>query len=177
MNKKIWIFLGISLAINCVFIGFEGSRMRYQQTSTPSARVKNKQVLPKMPNDLKSLGFKLMQNKEKEEFSTQVQDMYEAMRKVKSELNKDPFEEDKFRAAVREAAQIRISLDKLAEENMVEIIAKMPPEERHSIAEHLERKDAFFKRRRERRTEEARQRGESPDYIPPQPPVENRPSE
>ena len=150
MNKKVLIFLGASLAVNFVFIGFEASRMKYQQSGFPSDR-------PGMPDGLKSLGFKVIQNMKEDEFVLHTKEMHEAMRKAKVELNKDPFDEDGFREALQEAAQARITLDKTVEEKMVEILSKMPPEERRRFAKEFGRRDRFFKERSRRRKMGSRQ--------------------
>ena len=169
MNKNVLIFLGVSLAINCVFIGFEASRMHYQSTGNvpPSRPV----FMPrKGPNDLKSLGYKLMPPKNKDALTLHQQEMHEALRKVKAELNKDPFDEEKFKEALQEAAQIRVAVDKDVQENMVEMISKMAPEERRRFAKQFGEKHQFFKDRSERRKREMRERAKRRHRFFPFPP-------
>ena len=82
MNKKILIALGVSLALNFIFIGFEASRMYYQPCRRiPPARP---EFMPPQMKGVRSPEQKIF----KDAFKNHGKEMKAAMKDVKAALKK-----------------------------------------------------------------------------------------
>ena len=149
MNKKLLSILGVSLALNFIFIGFEASRIYYQPCGhTPPARPEF------IPHRMPDGGFnapeqKMMQKTFKDVFKNHGKEMKNAMKDVKAALKKEPFDAEQFKAALKKAAEVRNAIDTAVQENMVEMISQMSSEERLRFAKQFEDKDKFFKHKKD----------------------------
>ncbi|MBO4643488.1 MAG: periplasmic heavy metal sensor [Alphaproteobacteria bacterium] len=153
MNKKLLITLGVSLALNFIFIGFEASRIYYQPCGCgrghiPPARP---QIMPHhMPGgNFNPFEQKMMHKTFKDAFKNHGKEMKEAMKNVSAALKKEPFDAEQFKAALQKASEVRAAIDATVQENMVEMISKMSPEERQRFAKQFERKDKNFKHKKD----------------------------
>ena len=170
MNKKLLITLGVSLALNFMFIGFEASRIYHQPCHrVPPARPEF------MPRPMDGHGFPMMQKTFKDAFKNHGTEMKKAMKDVKAALKKEPFDAEQFKAALQKAAEVRQTIDAAVQENMVETISKMSPEERQGFAKHFDQKEKFFKHQKSMNGKHFkphdRKRAKRP--LPPPPPEEN----
>ncbi|MBR4127676.1 MAG: periplasmic heavy metal sensor [Alphaproteobacteria bacterium] len=173
MNKKLLITLGVSLALNFIFIGFEASRIHYQPCHRiPPARP---EFMPRPMDGRRSPEQKMMQKTLKDAFKNHGKEMKEAMENVKAALQKEPFDAGQFKAALQKAAEIRQSVDAAVQESMVETISKMSPEERHRFAKQFGQKGKPFKHRKDMKGNHFKRHGEKhPERpLPPPPPEEN----
>lgn len=174
MNKKIWITLGVSLALNFIFIGFEASRIYYHPCGCgrghiPPARPEF------VPHRMHGGAFnpaeqKMMQKTFKDAFKNHGKEMKKAMKDVKTALKKEPFNAEQFKAALQKASEVRSSIDAAVQENMIEMVSKMSPEERARFAKQFDRKDKFFNHKKDMRGKHGEKHGGHP--MPPPPPEE-----
>ena len=151
MNKKLLITLGVSLALNFIFIGFEASRIYYQPCNhIPPARP---EFMPhRMPDGkFKAPERNMMQKTFKDAFKNHGKEMKKAMQNVRDALKKEPFDVEQFKEALKKASEVRSSIDAAVQENMVEMISKMSPEERSRFSKQFGQKDKFFKHKKDMR--------------------------
>lgn len=143
MNIKLLIALGVSLALNFIFIGFESSRMYYQPCHrVPPARPEF------MPRPMDGHELPMLQKTFKDAFKNHGKEMKEAMKNVKAALKKEPFDAELFKDALKKAAEVRQTVDAAVQESMIETISKMSPEERHRFAKQFELKSKTFKHKK-----------------------------
>ena len=141
MDKKILIILGVSLALNFTFIGFEASRIYYQRPVRIPAERPN--FAPKHMPDFQENG--LIRETFKETFKNHGKEMKEAIKNVKASLQKENFDIEEFKAALQKAAEVRSALDSSVQEKTVEVVSKMSPQERQRFSKQFERKNKRFK--------------------------------
>ena len=142
MNKKILITLGISLALNFIFIGFETAKAIYQPkfSDIPSVRP------PFTRPDIRSMKGPDFQNKKmmfkafKSAMKNHREEMKNARKEVEETLKAEKFDAEKFKAAMQKATAVRNTIDAAVQENMTEMLSKMDPKERSRFAEHFARK-------------------------------------
>ena len=175
MNKKILIALGVSLALNFIFIGFEASRIYYQPCGhIPPERPA---FAPRqIPDGFGSPEQKMMQKTFKDAFKNHGKEMKKAMKNVKIALKKEPFDIEQYKEALKKATEVRNSIDAAVQENMVEIISKMSPEERRRFAEQFGKEPGAFKHKKDGKKEfrahdgKPHGRFENDRPFPPRPP-------
>lgn len=174
MNKKILIALGVSLAINFAFIGFETAKFLYKPTferippERPGfARMKDGPRDGKGPSMFKGPMMKAF----KQAAQNYQKEMAEAKKEMEAALVADPFNSDKFKEALAKASAVRSSIDTAVQANMVEFISKMTPEERLRFADEFARKKEHMKKMRQERMELRRDfRGHDRHAMPPRKP-------
>ena len=172
MNKKLLIALGVSLALNFVFIGFEAAKTYYQPCRRfPPARPEF------MPHAMRDGGLpeqKMMRETFGKAFKNHGKEMKKAMKDVKAALKKEPFDAEQFKAALQKAAEVRRTVDEAVQESMVKAISEMSPEERKHFAKQFGRKEKPFKHGKDMKGKPFKphggKRGERP--LPPPPPAE-----
>lgn len=176
MNKKLLITLGVSLALNFLFIGFEASRLYYQPCGCgckhgrhiPPARP---EFMPHKMHDGFGLPEQQMIKKTfKDAFKNHGKEMKKAMEDVKEALKKEPFDAEQFKEALQKAAEVRSTIDTAVQENMVEMISKMSPEEREHFAKQFNHKDKAFKHKKGIHKKNGGKHKEA--HLPPPPPPE-----
>lgn len=144
MNKKLLTVLGISLAVNFMFIGFETAKI-IRQPAFPDIPPERPQFIrpdafrPDAP-DLQNK--KLMRDAFKQAVRNHRQEMDDARKAVEETLKTDPFDAEKFKAAMQKAAAVRSTVDTAVQENMAEMLLKMTPEERQRFADRFAQKAA-----------------------------------
>lgn len=142
MNKKLLIILGISLAVNFILIGFETAKIIYQP-AFPNIPPERPQFI--RPDDFKPGGpdfpdKKLMREAFKNAVKNHHQEMNGALQEVKETLKAEPFDTEKFKAAMQKATAVRSTIDTAVQENMTEMLSKMTPEERRRFADRFSQK-------------------------------------
>ncbi len=179
MNKKILIVLGVSLALNFLFIGFEVSRAVFEPPfpSGPAERFKFRpEGFP--PPD----GREVRADENKKAFFGAFKKAMKDARKpmkaskeaVTEALRKDPFDPAALQKALDEASAVRKMIDDAVQKNMLDMISKMTPEERAAFAESFEKGPRFRKHRRPRRDARAPMPPEA-GMAPPPPPERREP--
>lgn len=148
MNKKILIALGISLALNFVFIGFEAGRTLHRPAFPPAPHMphmRGKPFAEKAPD--------FHQNNEMRKtfhnvFKKHAKEIKEAMKNVKDTLKKEPFDVEEFKAALQKASDVRRAFDAEVQEKTVETVSNMPPQERKRFAKRFDGKHKEFKHKK-----------------------------
>ena len=138
MNKKLLITLGVSLALNFIFLGFEASRIYYQPS--PHIPPIRPEFAPRpMPDGgaFNTPEQRMMQQSFKKAFKDHGKELKTAMQNVKAVLKNEPFDAEKFKEALQKAAEVRSTVDAAVQESMVETVSKMSPEERQRFAEQF----------------------------------------
>lgn len=153
MNKKLLVILGISLAVNFILIGFETAKIIYQP-AFPDIPPERPQFI--RPDDFRPGGpdfpdKKLMREAFKNAVKNHHQEMKDALREVKETLKTEPFDTEKFKAAVQKATAVRSTIDTAVQENMTDMLSKMTPEERRRFADHFSQKGRPDFQRRQKR--------------------------
>lgn len=177
MNKKLLITLGISLALNFFFIGFEVSGALYRPCRRfPPARPEF--AAHAIPEKFGAHERDILQKPFKDAFKNHGKEMKNAMKNVNDALTKEPFNVEEFKAALQKAAEIRQTVDNAVQESMVETIAKMSPEERRRFAKHFTRKgNASHHHKAGNRAKGDRHGERHARPLPPPPPEENEADE
>lgn len=171
MNKKLLITLGVSLALNFVFIGFEAARTYYQPCRRfPSARP---EFMPHPMRDGGSPEQRMMQKTFKDAFKNHGKEMKKAMKDVKVALKKEPFDAEQFKAALQKAAEVRKAVDEAVQESMVKAISEMSPEERKRFAKQFGHREKPFKHGKDMKGKHFKPHGEKHGErpLPPPPPA------
>lgn len=151
MNKKLLILLGISLALNCGFIGYFAAR---PCRSIPSQRARF------MPKPKHHGEFDFM----KQAFKDNESRMRQAHRAIGEAFKtEDP---DKIKTAFAAADEVRHQIDEQVQSAMIERFMKMSADER-----------ADFLRRFDRKGRPARPRRGNREFLPPPPPPPMPPEE
>ena len=144
MNKKLLILLGISLALNCGFIGYFAARPCRSIPPQP-ARF--------MPTPKHHGEFDFM----KQAFKDNESRMRQAHRAIGEAFKtEDP---DKIKTAFAAADEVRHQIDEQVQSAMIERFMKMSADER-----------ADFLRRFDRKGRPARPRRGNREFLPPPPP-------
>lgn len=168
MSKKLMIVLGVSLALNFLFIGFEVSRAIFEPPfpAFPEKRFHFRPddlppppVAEARPDEGNRQGnvffasFKKAMDEARQPMKISKQNVVEALRK-------DPFDPDALKKALEEASEVRRRIDQSVQDNMFSILSEMTPEERAAFADNFEKgpqfgkkadKGRFFHRRGEHR--------------------------
>ena len=166
MNKKILIILGISLAANFIFIGFETAKIIYQPSFSD--------IPPERPHFMRPEGQRpdafdfqdkgLMRKAFKAALKNHGKQMEAARQEVEDTLKNDPFDPEKFKTALKKATEIRSTIDAAVQENMTEFLLKMTPEERRIFADKFsqkgQRQSLFYKKDQPNRFFQKRHREE-----------------
>ena len=151
MNKKLLILLGISLALNCGFIGYFAAR---PCRSIPPQRARF------MPKPKHHGEFDFM----KQAFKDNESRMRQAHRAIGEAFKtEDP---DKIKTAFAAADEVRHQIDKQVQSAMIERFMKMSADER-----------ADFLRRFDRKGRPARPHRGNREFLPPPPPPPMPPEE
>lgn len=151
MNKKLLILLGISLALNCGFIGYFAAR---PCRSIPPQRARF------MPKPKHHGEFDFM----KQAFKDNESRMRQAHRAIGEAFKtEDP---DKIKAAFAAADEVRHQIDEQVQSAMIERFMKMSADER-----------ADFLRRFDRKGRPARPHHGNREFLPPPPPPPMPPEE
>lgn len=151
MNKKLLILLGISLALNCGFIGYFAAR---PCRSIPPQRARF------MPKPKHHGEFDFM----KQAFKDNESRMRQAHRAIGEAFKtEDP---DKIKTAFAAADEVRHQIDEQVQSAMIERFMKMSADER-----------ADFLRRFDRKGRPARPRHGNREFLPPPPPPPMPPEE
>lgn len=151
MNKKLLILLGISLALNCGFIGYFAAR---PCRSIPPQRARF------MPKPKHHGEFDFM----KQAFKDNESRMRQAHRAIGEAFKtEDP---DKIKTAFAAADEVRHQIDVQVQNAMIERFMKMSADER-----------ADFLRRLDRKGRPARPRRGNREFMPPPPPPPMPPEE
>lgn len=151
MNKKLLILLGISLALNCGFIGYLAAR---PCRSIPPQRARF------MPKPKHHGEFDFM----KQAFKDNESRMRQAHRAIGEAFKtEDP---DKIKTAFAAADEVRHQIDEQVQSAMIERFMKMSADER-----------ADFLRRFDRKGRPARPRRGNREFLPPPPPPPMPPEE
>ena len=151
MNKKLLILLGISLALNCGFIGYFAARP-YRSIPPQRARF--------MPKPKHHGEFDFM----KQVFKDNESRMRQAHRAIGEAFKtEDP---DKIKAAFAAADEVRHQIDEQVQSAMIERFMKMSADER-----------ADFLRRFDRKGRPARPHRGDREFLPPPPPPPMPPEE
>ena len=144
MNKKLLILLGISLALNCGFIGYFAAR---PCRSIPPQRARF------MPKPKHHGEFDFM----KQAFKDNESRMRQAHRAIGEAFKtEDP---DKIKTAFAAADEVRHQIDEQVQSAMIERFMKMSADER-----------ADFLRRFDRKGRPARPHRGNREFLPPPPP-------
>lgn len=170
MNKKILIALGVSLAINFAFIGFETAKVLYKPAferippERPGfARMKDGPKDEKGPSMFKGPMMKAFKQAAKD----YQKEMAEAKKEMEAALVADPFNTEKFKEALAKASAVRSSIDAAVQANMVEFISEMTPEERRRFADEFSRKKEHMDKARQERKEFRRDFRRGPHHAKP----------
>lgn len=135
MNKKLLTALGISLAINFIFIGFEAARIVYRP-AFPALPRERPAFMPRGDRDAFEFRNKRVFS---EAFRRAVKEhgkeMADAKRAVENAMKSDPFDVDAFKAASQKAADARAVIDAAVTENIARMLADMNPDDRRAFAE------------------------------------------
>ena len=151
MNKKLLVLLGISLALNCGFIGYFAAR---PCRSIPPQRARF------MPKPKHHGEFDFM----KQAFKDNESRMRQAHRAIGEAFKtEDP---DKIKTAFAAADEVRHQIDEQVQSAMIERFMKMSADER-----------ADFLRRFDRKGRPARPRRGNREFLPPPPPPPMPPEE
>lgn len=151
MNKKLLILLGISLALNCGFIGYFAAR---PCRSIPPQRARF------MPKPKHHGEFDFM----KQAFKDNESRMRQAHRAIGEAFKtEDP---DKIKTAFAAADEVRHQIDEQVQSAIIERFMKMSADER-----------ADFLRRFDRKGRPARPRRGNREFLPPPPPPPMPPEE
>ena len=151
MNKKLLILLGISLALNCGFIGYFAAR---PCRSIPPQRARF------MPKPKHHGEFDFM----KQAFKDNESRMRQAHRAIGEAFKtEDP---DKIKTAFAAADEVRHQIDEQVQSAMIERFMKMSTDER-----------ADFLRRFDRKGRPARPHRGNREFLPPPPPPPMPPEE
>ena len=151
MNKKLLILLGISLALNCGFIGYFAAR---PCRSIPPQRARF------MPKPKHHGEFDFM----KQAFKDNESRMRQAHRAIGEAFKtEDP---NKIKTAFAAADEVRHQIDEQVQSAMIERFMKMSADER-----------ADFLRRFDRKGRPARPRRGNREFLPPPPPPPMPPEE
>lgn len=151
MNKKLLILLGISLALNCGFIGYFAAR---PCRSIPPQRARF------MPKPKHHGEFDFM----KQAFKDNESRMRQAHRAIGEAFKtEDP---DKIKTAFAAADEVRHQIDEQVQSAMIERFMKMSADER-----------ADFLRRFDRKGRPARPHRGNREFLPPPPPPPMSPEE
>ena len=151
MNKKLLILLGISLALNCGFIGYFTAR---PCRSIPPQRARF------MPKPKHHGEFDFM----KQAFKDNESRMRQAHRAIGEAFKtEDP---DKIKTAFAAADEVRHQIDEQVQSAMIERFMKMSADER-----------ADFLRRFDRKGRPARPHRGNREFLPPPPPPPMPPEE
>ena len=151
MNKKLLILLGISLALNCGFIGYFAAR---PCRSIPPQRARF------MPKPKHHGEFDFM----KQAFKDNESRMRQAHRAIGEAFKtEDP---DKIKTAFAAADEVRHQIDEQVQSAMIERFMKMSADER-----------ADFLRRFDRKGKPARPHRGNREFLPPPPPPPMPPEE
>lgn len=151
MNKKLLILLGISLALNCGFIGYFAAR---PCRSIPPQRARF------MPKPKHHGEFDFM----KQAFKDNESRMRQAHRAIGEAFKtEDP---DKIKTAFAAADEVRHQIDEQVQSAMIERFMKMSADER-----------ADFLRRFDRKGSPARPHRGNREFLPPPPPPPMPPEE
>lgn len=151
MNKKLLILLGISLALNCGFIGYFAAR---PCRSIPPQRARF------MPKPKHHGEFDFM----KQAFKDNESKMRQAHRAIGEAFKtEDP---DKIKTAFAAADEVRHQIDEQVQSAMIERFMKMSADER-----------ADFLRRFDRKGRPARPHRGNREFLPPPPPPPMPPEE
>lgn len=151
MNKKLLILLGISLALNCGFIGYFAAR---PCRSIPPQRARF------MPKPKHHGEFDFM----KQAFKDNESRMRQAHRAIGEAFKtEDP---DKIKTAFAAADEVRHQIDEQVQSAMIERFMKMSADER-----------ADFLRRFDRKGRPARPHRGNREFLPPPPPPPMPPEE
>ena len=139
MNKKLLVILGISLAVNFVFIGFEAAKAIYQPAfpDIPPERPKFMPADYQKPDGADFENKRLMRKAFRAAIKNHAQEMQSVRKEVEEALLAEQFNTDQFKAAMQKATTVRSTIDAAVQENMLEMLSKMTPEERRRFAERF----------------------------------------
>lgn len=165
MNKKLLTALGISLAINFIFIGFEAARIVYRP-AFPALPRERPAFMPRGDRDAFEFRNKRVFS---EAFRRAVKEhgkeMADAKRAVENAMKSDPFDVDAFKAASQKAADARAVIDAAVTENIARMLADMNPDDRRAFAEKFSKCCPKAKKRGARTPADA-----DDGMMPPPPP-------
>ncbi len=177
MNKKILIVLGVSLALNFLFIGFEVSRAVFEPPypSMPAERFDFRPDGYRGRDDgrdmNKDANRKVFFGAFKKAFKDARKPMADSKKAIADAVRKDPFDPKALKKALDEASAVRAKFDDKVQDNMLEIISNMTPEERAAFANSFERKHHRAKNPKPRHEKRMRHMPPAePGMEPPLPP-------
>lgn len=135
MNKKILTALGISLAINFIFIGFEAARIVYRP-AFPALPRERPAFMPRGDRDAFEFRNKrVFSDAFRRAVKEHGKEMTDAKRAVEKAMKSDPFDAAAFKAASQKAADTRAAIDAAVTENIARMLADMDPDDRRAFAE------------------------------------------
>lgn len=167
MNKKLLTILGISLAVNFIFIGFETAKIIYQPAFPDIPPERPQFIRPDSfkPGEPDFQNKKLMREAFKKAVKNHHKEMEDARREVEETLKTEPFDMEKFKAALQKATAVRSTIDAAVQENMAIMLSKMTPEERQHFADRFaQKKGPDFQHRQKRPNRFAPGRHNSPAH-------------
>lgn len=174
MNKKILIALGVSLALNFSFLGFEVAKAVFHPGFPPPERVMMfkdaaESLTPPSPQEAIAAkhAFRPFGKILKEVFKTHRQEMADSKKAIIDAVRAPEFDEARLEQALAQAAAVRRNMDDAVQANMLAIITNMTPEERAGFAAAFE-KGPRFKKMPDKRPRSAQGRpdrfgGQAPD--------------
>ncbi len=152
MNKKILIALGISLALNFSFLGFEAAKAVFHPGFPPPERAmmfkEAAEVLTPPPAQevmAAKHAFRPFGKMMREIFKTHRQEMADSKKAIIDAVRAPDFDAGRLEQALTRAAAVRRNMDDAVQADMLGIITKMTPEERARFATAFERGPRFKK--------------------------------
>lgn len=144
MNKKLLIVLGVSLAANFIFIGFETAKIIYQPAFPDIPPERPGFIDPdELRQDPDFQDKALLRSAFKSAVKIHKKEMEAARLEVEEALKTDPFNTEQFKSAMQKANVIRSAIDAAVQENMMDLLSKMTPEDRQNLADRFSRKAPF----------------------------------
>lgn len=139
MNKKFLILLGVSLALNFVFIGYEAGRM-ISRPAFPDVPARRPSFVPRDAHNRPDFkGKPLLRDAFKQAVKAHGKEMKAARAEMEKVLKSEPFDAEKFKAAVAETNAARAAIDAAVQENILKMLTEMTPQERARFADEFSR--------------------------------------
>lgn len=173
MSKKIMILLGVSLALNFAFVGFETARAIYRPYFHPMKRLAfrpdmpphhmgDRSDMPRMADDRPEMSA---HGKEMKKVFTQAikqnhEEMQAAKMSIVAALKAENLDREALRQALNKGAAVRRNIDEIIQADMLDVIVKMSPEERARFAEKFEQAPKFKEMRHKKMSSKDRRPGE-----------------
>lgn len=139
MNKKFLILLGVSLALNFVFIGYEAGRL-VSRPAFPDVPARRPSFVPRDAHNRPDFkGQPFLRDAFKKAVKEHGKEMEAARAAMEKVLKSEPFDTEKFKAAMAETNAARAAIDAAVQENMLKMLSEMTPQERARFADKFTR--------------------------------------